>query len=64
MNSSRNCIGQNFALQEMRIALATFLKHFDIAPIDEEMKETTKLRQRITLSLKKPSFNIKIKRRI
>jgi hypothetical protein len=64
MNSSRNCIGKNFALQEMRIVLATLLKHFDIASIEEEMKEATKLRQRFVLSLKTPSFNIKIKRRI
>jgi cytochrome P450 len=60
---SRNCIGKNFALQEMRIALATFFKHYDIAPIEKEMQDSKDIRQYITMSVAKSSFSVKIKRR-
>ncbi|CAO0800979.1 unnamed protein product [Mucor circinelloides] len=60
---SRNCIGKNFALQEMRIAIATLLKTFEIQPIEQEMKDTEDRRQFITLTVPKNRFNIKIKRR-
>ncbi|KAI8346368.1 cytochrome P450 [Choanephora cucurbitarum] len=61
---SRNCIGKNFALQEMRITVATFLKHFSIAAIPEEMKQAEERRHFITLQVAKNSFKIKAKRRV
>jgi hypothetical protein len=60
---SRNCIGKNFALQEMRISLASLLKHFDIAPIPQEMEDSKNRRHFITLTVEKNSFKIKVKRR-
>lgn len=60
---TRNCIGKNFALQEMRILIATVLKTYDIQPIEQEMIGSHERRQFITLSIPKNSFNIKIKRR-
>ncbi|KAI8641354.1 cytochrome P450 [Parasitella parasitica] len=60
---SRNCIGKNFALQEMRIAIATLLKTFEIKAIDQEMEDAKDRRQFITLTVPKNSFNVKIKRR-
>ncbi|KAI9473438.1 MAG: cytochrome P450 [Benjaminiella poitrasii] len=60
---SRNCIGKNFAYQEMRITIATILKNFEIAPIEEEMKSSTNLRQYLTLCVANRSFKIKIRRR-
>ena len=62
-SGSRNCIGRNFALQEMRITLATFLRLYDIAPIEQEMEESKDLRQFITMSVAKGSFNVRVKRR-
>ncbi|CEP11856.1 hypothetical protein [Parasitella parasitica] len=60
---SRNCIGKNFALQEMRIAIATLLKTYEIKAIDKEMKDAEDRRQFVTLTVANNSFNIKIKRR-
>jgi cytochrome P450 len=60
---TRNCIGKNFALQEMRICLSTFLKHFEIAPIEQEMKDAEEIRTFITMTIVKNSFKIRIKRR-
>ncbi|KAG2216004.1 hypothetical protein INT46_007064 [Mucor plumbeus] len=60
---TRNCIGKNFALQEMRILIATMLKTYDIQPIEQEMIGSHERRQFITLTLPNNSFNIKIKRR-
>ncbi|KAI8062339.1 cytochrome P450 [Gilbertella persicaria] len=62
-SGSRNCIGKNFALQEMRISIATFLKHFDIAPIEQEMQDAEDRRHFITLQVAKNSFKLKAKRR-
>ncbi|KAI8982259.1 cytochrome P450 [Mycotypha africana] len=61
---SRNCIGKNFAMQEMRIAIATLLKTYDIAPIPQEMEDATSRRHFITMTVQKNSFKIKMKRRI
>ncbi|KAI8364059.1 cytochrome P450 [Blakeslea trispora] len=61
---SRNCIGKNFALQEMRITVATFLKHFDIVAIPEEMEHAEDKRHFITLQVAKNSFKVKAKRRV
>lgn len=47
----------------MRIALATLLKHYNVAPIKKEMEDSKSLRQYITLQVTKNSFHVKIKRR-
>ncbi|OAD00103.1 cytochrome P450 CYP5313 [Mucor lusitanicus CBS 277.49] len=60
---SRNCIGKNFALQELRLALANFFKYYEIKPIPKEMEEATNLRQYLTLTVAKGSFLAKVKRR-
>ncbi|KAI8882446.1 cytochrome P450 [Backusella circina FSU 941] len=60
---SRNCIGKNFALQEMRVALACLLKYYDIQPIEAEMKDSIDVRHFITLTVKKTSFKIRVKHR-
>lgn len=60
---SRNCIGKNFALQEMRIAIATIMKYFDLQSIPSEMKDATVRRQFITQTIEKNSFKVKVKRR-
>ncbi|KAF1799833.1 cytochrome P450 CYP5313 [Mucor lusitanicus] len=60
---TRNCIGKNFALQEMRLVIATLLKTYEIQPIEEEMKEAKERRHFITLTVPSCKFNIKIRRR-
>ncbi|KAI8636080.1 cytochrome P450 [Parasitella parasitica] len=60
---SRNCIGKNFALQEMRLALANFFKYYDIKPIQKEMDEAGNLRQYLTLTVAKCSFFAKVRER-
>ncbi|KAI9473437.1 MAG: cytochrome P450 [Benjaminiella poitrasii] len=60
---TRNCIGKNFALQEMRIAISTLLKNFEIVPIEQEMKDAQDRRAFVTLTVAKNSFCIKMKRR-
>lgn len=61
--SSRNCIGKNFAMQEMRISLATLVKHYDFKTIPQEMEDSKEVRQYLTLQLKKNSFKVLMKRR-
>ncbi|KAL9547326.1 hypothetical protein MBANPS3_006220 [Mucor bainieri] len=60
---SRNCIGKNFALQEMRLALANFFKYYEMKPIPKEMEEAKHMRQYITLTIAKGTFFAKVKRR-
>ncbi|KAI8056335.1 cytochrome P450 [Gilbertella persicaria] len=60
---SRNCVGKNFALQEMKISLATLLKYFEIESIEQEMKDALNRRVFITLGMEKNSFKIKMKRK-
>lgn len=48
----------------MRISLATFLKHFEIKPIEQEMKDAEDRRSFITQSVAKNQFHIKVKRRV
>lgn len=59
----RNCIGKGFAMQEMRLAIATLVKHYDFEPIPQELKDAKDKRQFITLQVAKNSFKIRIKRR-
>ncbi|GAN10964.1 P450 monooxygenase [Mucor ambiguus] len=57
---SRNCIGKNFALQELRLSLANFFKYYEIKPIPEEMEEALNLRHYVTLTVEKSSFRAKL----
>ncbi|KAI8071386.1 cytochrome P450 [Gongronella butleri] len=54
---SRNCVGMNFAKIEMRLGLASFLRHFDIAPIPAEMEQAKDVRHFITLTVANNKFN-------
>jgi benzoate 4-monooxygenase len=47
----------------MRIALATFLRRYDIAPIAQEMEDSKDIRQYITMAVAKGSFKVKAKLR-
>ncbi|KAI9323899.1 cytochrome P450 [Dichotomocladium elegans] len=60
---SRNCIGKNFAQQEMRLSIANLVKRYDFQPIPEDMAATSDRRAFITLAVKDNKFNVKIKRR-
>ncbi|KAI8879798.1 cytochrome P450 [Backusella circina FSU 941] len=62
-SGSRNCIGKNFALQEMRLSLSALLKYYEILPIEQEMKDAEERRAYITLGVAKNSFKIIVKRR-
>ncbi|CAO3615847.1 unnamed protein product [Cunninghamella blakesleeana] len=60
---SRNCIGKQFALMEMRLSIATLVKHYDFKAIPAELEAAKDLRQFITLTVEKNSFQIKLKPR-
>src|ERR1700731_2669296 len=45
---SRNCIGRNFALMEMRLILSAFVYHFNFQPVPESVEDAKDLRQFIT----------------
>ncbi|KAI7890607.1 cytochrome P450 [Mucor mucedo] len=61
---SRNCIGKNFALMEMRLCLAALLKHFEFVAIPSEMEDALELRTFITLAVAKHTFDCKMRRRV
>lgn len=50
-------------MQEMRISLATLVKHYDFKTIPQEMEDSKEVRQYLTLQLKKNSFKVLMKRR-
>ncbi|KAL0087814.1 cytochrome P450 CYP5313 [Phycomyces blakesleeanus] len=60
---SRNCIGKDFALNEMRLVLATLIKHYYIEPIPEQMVAAMEKRHYLTLTIASSSFKIRMKRR-
>ncbi|GAA5798604.1 cytochrome P450 [Helicostylum pulchrum] len=60
---SRNCIGKNFAMQEMRLCLASLLKNFEISPIAAEMEQAKELRTYITMTIASHTFDCKVRRR-
>ncbi|ORY97309.1 cytochrome P450 [Syncephalastrum racemosum] len=60
---SRNCIGRNFAMQEMRLAIATLIKYYDFKSIPQEHDHAKDRRAFITLGVAKNSFKAQIKRR-
>ncbi|ORY97299.1 cytochrome P450 [Syncephalastrum racemosum] len=60
---SRNCIGRNFAMQEMRLAIATLIKHYDFQSMPEELLNAEDRRAFITLGIANNSFKAFVKRR-
>ncbi|CAO3619566.1 unnamed protein product [Cunninghamella echinulata] len=60
---SRGCIGKKFALMEMRLSIATLVKHYEFKAIPEELDNAKDLRQFITLTVEKNQFRIKLKPR-
>ncbi|CAO3610605.1 unnamed protein product [Cunninghamella echinulata] len=60
---SRNCIGKNFALMEMRLVLATLIKLYDFTAIPEEMKASEDVRHFITLTVASNQFKVLMRRR-
>ncbi|KAI9209887.1 cytochrome P450 [Polychytrium aggregatum] len=56
----RNCIGKNFALMELRIFLANFLRSYDIEDISGQSKET---RLMVTMRIKGDSYKVRIRPR-
>ncbi|KAI8971114.1 cytochrome P450 [Pilobolus umbonatus] len=60
---SRNCIGKNFAYQEMKVCIANIIKFYDLQPIEEELEKSKEYRLFITLTVKSNSFKCKAKLR-
>lgn len=60
---SRNCIGKQFALMEMRLVLATMVKLYDFTPIPEEMTASEDVRHFITLTVASNQFKVLMRRR-
>ncbi|KAI8336564.1 cytochrome P450 [Chlamydoabsidia padenii] len=60
---SRNCVGKNFAIMEMRLVLATLIKRFDLTPIPEEMEQAKEVRHFVTLTVANNKFNVIARRR-
>ncbi|CAO3622924.1 unnamed protein product [Cunninghamella echinulata] len=60
---SRNCIGKNFALMEMRLVLATLIKLYDFTAIPEEMKASEDVREFITLTVASNQFKVIMRHR-
>ncbi|KAH8555620.1 cytochrome P450 [Umbelopsis sp. PMI_123] len=55
---SRNCIGKVFALQEMRVCIATLVRNFEFLPIESSMEDAKDRRQFVTLTIAKNSFMV------
>lgn len=62
-NRSRNCIGRNFALMEMRLILSSFVYHFNFEPVQESVEDAKDLRQFITYTIASNSYKVKISNR-
>lgn len=60
---SRNCVGKNFAIMEMRLVLSTLIKRFDLTPIPEEMEQAKEVRHFVTLTVANNKFNLIARRR-
>ncbi|KAI9205317.1 cytochrome P450 [Polychytrium aggregatum] len=59
-SGSRNCIGRNFALMEIRLFLANFLRKYEIEDVPGQAKD---LVLAVTLRLASETYRIKIKPR-
>ncbi|CAO3674069.1 unnamed protein product [Umbelopsis vinacea] len=62
-SGSRNCIGRNFALMEMRLILSSFVYHFNFEPVQESVEDAKDLRQFITYTIASNSYKVKISNR-
>ncbi|KAI8875596.1 cytochrome P450 [Backusella circina FSU 941] len=62
-SGSRNCIGKNFALQEMRHALSALLKHYDISATKQELEDAKERSSYLTMQITKNSLKIHFKHR-
>ncbi|RCH84152.1 hypothetical protein CU098_004663 [Rhizopus stolonifer] len=60
---SRNCIGKQFAMHEMRLTIANLLKLYTLKPITDELSHAKDTRQYLTLSVAQSRFLTKIKRK-
>ncbi|CDH57423.1 p450 monooxygenase [Lichtheimia corymbifera JMRC:FSU:9682] len=60
---SRNCLGKQFAYQEMRLSIATLVRLFDFKAIPEEIANSDERRCFLTLAVKSNSFKVLMKRR-
>jgi hypothetical protein len=47
----------------MRVALSSFLKYYEMAPIEKELEDSKDVRLYITLGVKKNSFKVRVKHR-
>ncbi|KAG2173125.1 hypothetical protein INT43_004498 [Umbelopsis isabellina] len=62
-SGSRNCIGQNFAMMEMRLILASFVYNFNIEPVTESVEALKDLRQYITYTIASNSYKVRVSNR-
>ncbi|SAM08257.1 hypothetical protein [Absidia glauca] len=60
---SRNCVGKQFAFQEMRLTLVALISRYDFMTIPEEMDAAQDIRQFITLTVEKNSLKVLMKHR-
>ncbi|OAD75767.1 cytochrome P450 CYP5313 [Phycomyces blakesleeanus NRRL 1555(-)] len=60
---SRNCIGKDFSMNEMRLVLATLIKNYEIKPISEQMKASEEKHHFLTLTIESGSFKVRMKPR-
>ncbi|GJJ77239.1 hypothetical protein EMPS_09598 [Entomortierella parvispora] len=58
---TRNCVGKNFAMMEMRLILATLVLNYDIKAVPGQRQDYV---QYITTALATESYIIKMKRRV
>lgn len=62
-SGSRNCIGQNFAMMEMRLILASFVYNFNIEPVTESIEALKDLRQYVTYTIASNSYKVRVNNR-
>ncbi|KAI8143137.1 cytochrome P450 [Fennellomyces sp. T-0311] len=60
---SRTCIGNTFALQEMRLAIANLVRLYDIQAIPEQIQASEDRRVAVFYGVHDRSFNVLFKRR-
>ncbi|KAI9497880.1 cytochrome P450 [Zychaea mexicana] len=60
----RNCVGKTFAEQEMRLSIANLIKLYDFQAIPEEVAASKDRCAFLTLTVKKNSYKVLVKRRV
>jgi hypothetical protein len=60
-SASRQCIGKQFALMEMRLLLATLVKCYELKLVPEQSHELANM---LVLHLKEEQYFIEVKRRV